>query len=199
MKHVPPPRNTIAARSLQDEQKWEAGPFQIVTDNRTKPAKRKPIPQLLDKMHEKANTTHNLHSIRPSLELANDSKKSRSSNATPNFDLKLTTLKRSRSPTPGESISTDDCWDEFPLISEVQERGNTISDVGPVEVEGCKIPPPKRSRMDVAAGSLGPLPSHKKVYCTSLVSPYSRMSGHLARRNSTVYQVFDATTVSPWL
>lgn len=148
-KPVPPPRNGITARSLQDEQKRQAEP----QESRTKPAKRNPIPQQLDAMHKNTN-------------------KSRGSKAMPNFDLQLTTLKRSRSPTLSEPTSTDDCGDELSLISEVWGQDNATSAIDPVAVEGCEVPPPKRSRTDVAVRSLGPPLSRKKVYHISSVSPH---------------------------
>ena len=166
-KPVPPPQNVITARSLQDEQKWRAKPMRIAPENRIKPAKRNPIPQLSAKAQENANTAHNLRPIGPNLELANHPKK-RISKAMPNFDLQLTTLKRSRSPTPSESVLTDDCCDELPLISEGWEQDNTTPATDPVEIEGCEVPAPKRSRTDVAVGSLRPPASRKKVYRISV-------------------------------
>lgn len=172
-KPAPRPQKSIPERSLQDEQKWEAR-AQIAMESQTNPAKRRSVPQRLDKVQEKANTARNSRPVGLSSKLAPDSKKPRSGNPMPNFDLQLTTLKRSRSPTPGASISTDDCWDELPLISEVWEQDNTMSEIGFVEVEGCEVPPSKRSRTDLAASSSGLPSSHKKVYCILSVSPYSR-------------------------
>ncbi|KAI9571366.1 DEAD-domain-containing protein [Boletus coccyginus] len=166
-----PPRATKKrqqAKSSQDEQKCKAGPTQVVPESRTKPAKRNFIPHQSDKMRENANGAR---PFRPSLELANHSKKSRISKAVPNFDLQLTTLKRSRSPIPSEPELSDHCCDEL-LISEVWEQDNTTSENDLVGVEGCEVPPPKRSKTNVTAGSLRPLGSHKKVYHTWSISPY---------------------------
>ncbi|KAF8559747.1 P-loop containing nucleoside triphosphate hydrolase protein [Imleria badia] len=157
-KLVPPPRNK--AKSLQDDGERQAEATQIVPESRTKPSKRNPIPQQLDKMHENANTSCNLRPIGPNLE-ANHPKKSRISKTTPNFDLQLTTLKRSRSTTPSESALTDDYC--FPLISEVREQDETTSEIDGLKIKECEVPPPKRSKMDL---------SRKKVYRISSVYPY---------------------------
>lgn len=189
------PQNADAGRSLQDEQKRKAGTNQIPTGSRTKPGKESPMQ--LKKMHEKANIVRK-NLVKARSELDCDSKKSWSSKTTPNFDLQLATLKRSRSPTSKSSISTADGSDELSFISKVREQDNTTLEVESVEVEECEVPPPKRSRLDVIGGLLPPSPSRKKVYCISSVSPCSQTSGHLARKNATAYQGFYATIVSPW-
>lgn len=171
-KRVPGSRGALATKSLQDEQKWQAEPIQIVQETRTKPAKRNTIAQQSDKMHENANIARNLRPIGPNLEMLNHPKKSRSDKTVPNFDFKLMSLKRSRSPTPTERTITDECCDELPLISEVREKDNATSEIDLVEAEGCEVPPPKRSRTNVAADSLGPSSSHKKVHHISSVSPH---------------------------
>lgn len=162
---VQPPRKK--AKSLQDERKQQAEITQSVLERRTKLSKGDPIPQQLVKPHEDTNAARDLRSIRPNLESANHSKKSRISKIVPNFDLQLTTLKRSRSPTSSEFSLTDDC--SLPLISEVWEQDDTTFGV---KFKGCEVPPSKRNKVDVSAGLLGPRSLCKKVYQISSVCPY---------------------------
>lgn len=161
VKPAASPTNTISARSLQDEKKWQ-GKVKVVSKSRTQPAKRNFGPRQPDKMGEDVNTTRNFHHIEPNLESTKSSKKPTVSKTVPNFDLQLATLKHSRSPTPSEFGLTDD---ELPLISEVWEpdRDNTKTEIDRIQTDSCGAPPPKRSKLDVAAGLSEPS-SRKKVY-----------------------------------
>ncbi|KAG6376315.1 DEAD-domain-containing protein [Boletus reticuloceps] len=114
-KHVPPPRNVhVAAKLIQDEQTREAKATQIVPESRTKLAKRNPTSRQLDKVHENADPERNVCPIGPNLEMVDHSKKSKISKTVPNFDLQLTTLKRSRSASTGSALTDDSCG-ELPL------------------------------------------------------------------------------------
>ncbi|KAF8447766.1 P-loop containing nucleoside triphosphate hydrolase protein [Boletus edulis BED1] len=140
-KHVPPPRNVhVAAKLIQDEQTREAEATRIVPESRTKPAKRNPTSRQLDKVHENAGPARNVRPIGPNLEMVDHSKKSKISKTVPNFDLQLTTLKRSRSASTGSALTDDSCG-ELPLVSEVWERNNTTSRIDHIQTKGCEVPP----------------------------------------------------------
>lgn len=164
---VPSQRNNTTSL-LQNKQKRRADSIQVGQESRINRAKRNPDAQQGDKAEENADAARNLHAVvLPDLG-GHSTKKSRNPKAVPNFDLQLTTLKRSRSPSPTDSTLDDYYDDELPLISEVWKQGNTASETDRVEAEGCEVPPPKRSRTDVSSSSSH---SNKKVCLISSVSP----------------------------
>jgi ATP-dependent DNA helicase HFM1/MER3 len=111
-----------------DDGKRRTQTIQVVPINRPEPLKRSSILQQLESLHENAAIARNLRLTEGQrLKLTDGPKNSQPNKAVPNFDLQLTTLRRSRSPPP-KTPPMDDDGDELPLISEMLEQDKLTSE-----------------------------------------------------------------------
>ncbi|KAF9246342.1 P-loop containing nucleoside triphosphate hydrolase protein [Melanogaster broomeanus] len=117
-----------ASSLIGDDPKRQTQSSQLVPVSRFKPPKGNSILQQLDSLHKNADIAHNLRLTKGQrLKLTDDSKNAKPSKVVPNFDLQLTTLRRSRSPPLKTAPMADNC-DVLPLISEMLEQDETTSE-----------------------------------------------------------------------
>ncbi|KIK97520.1 hypothetical protein PAXRUDRAFT_10143 [Paxillus rubicundulus Ve08.2h10] len=119
-KVVPSQQSATQTKSpTNDVGKRRTQTIQVVPISHPEPVKRSSILQQLESLHKTAEGQP--------LKLTDDPKNAHPSRAVPNFDLQLTTLKRSRS-SPPKTLSMDDDGDELPLISEILEQDKLASE-----------------------------------------------------------------------
>ncbi|KAF8844441.1 P-loop containing nucleoside triphosphate hydrolase protein [Paxillus ammoniavirescens] len=119
-----------------DDGKRRTQTIQVV---RPGPLRRGSIIQQLESLHENAAIARNLRLTEGQrLKLTDGPKNAQPSKAVPNFDLQLTTLRRSRSPPP-KTPPMDDDGDELPLISEILEQEKLTSETTYSNSEGDAI------------------------------------------------------------